>query len=42
MGFSLTDGLIAGGTVVTGAAAIPIVLGFGTAGIVAGSMAAGI
>jgi len=42
MGLDLTDSLIIGGAVVTGAAAIPIAIGFGTAGIAAGSMAAGI
>ena len=42
MGFSLTDGLIVGGAVVTGVAAIPIAIGFGTVGIAAGSVAAGI
>ena len=36
----LTTGLIIGGTVTAVAAATPILLGFGTAGIVAGSAAA--
>ena len=42
MGFDLADGLMVGGGVIAGVAAVPMVLGFGTAGVVAGSTAAGI